>query len=56
MQGYVTVVDWQSNLEVQREMRRDIKGALRDTNKYPEDRLDELANRIVDLARWSPGL
>ena len=56
VQGYVTVVDWQSNLEVQREMRRDIKGSLRDTNKYPEDRLDELANRIVDLARRSPRL
>ena len=53
VQGYVTVVDWQSNLEVQRQMRRDIKGELRNTGKYTEDRLDELANRIVDLARQS---
>ena len=53
VQGHVTVVDWQSNLEVQRQMRRDIKGELRNTGKYTEDRLDELANRIVDLARQS---
>ena len=56
MQGFVAVVDWQSNLEVQREMRRDIKGALRNTGKYTEERLDELANRIVDLARRSADL
>ena len=56
VQGFVAVVDWQSNLEVQRELRRDIKGALRNTGKYTEDRLDELANRIVDLARQSADL
>ena len=49
------VVDWQSNLEVQREMRRDIKRHLRDTGKYTEERLDELAGRIVDLARRRGG-
>ena len=45
------VVDWQSNPEVQREMRRDIKRALRPTGEYDEVYLDELANRIVDMSR-----
>ena len=45
------VVDWQSNLEVLREMRRDIKRELRPTDAYTEEQLEELANRIVDLAR-----
>ena len=45
------VVDWQSNLEVQRLMRRDIKRVLRDDEKYTEDELDDLANRIVDAFR-----
>ena len=45
------VVDWQSNLEVLREMRRDIKRELRPTDDYTEERLEELANRIVELAR-----
>ena len=44
------VVDWQSNLEVLREMRRDIKRELRPTDDYTEEQLEELANRIVDLA------
>ena len=45
------VVDWQSNLEVQRLMRRDIKRVLRDAEKYTENELDDLANRIVDAFR-----
>ena len=49
------VVDWQSNLEVRREMRRDIKRELRDSGDYTEDQLDELANRIVELARRRDG-
>ena len=44
------VIDWQSNLDVQREMRRDIKRELRPTGDYTEEQLDELANRIVELA------
>ena len=44
------VIDWQSNLDVQREMRRDIKRELRPTGDYNEEQLDELANRIVELA------
>ena len=49
------VVDWQSNLEVLREMRRDIKRELRPTDDYTEEQLEELANRIVDLARRRSG-
>ncbi len=49
------VVDWQTNLEVQRLMRRDIKRVLRDGEKYSEDELDDLANRIVDAFRSRSG-
>ena len=45
------VIDWRSNLEVQREMRRDIKRELRPGEHYTEEQLDELASRIVELAR-----
>ena len=45
-----SVIDWQSNLEVRREMRRDIKRHLRRTGSYTEQRLDELAHRIVGVA------
>ena len=45
------VVDWQSNQEVQRLMRRDVKRVLRDVEKYTEEELDDLANRIVDALR-----
>ena len=44
------VVDWQSNEEVKRLMRRDIKRELRPTGEYTEDQLEELASRIVELA------
>ena len=47
------VIDWQSNLDVQREMRRDIKRELRPTGDYTGEQLDELANRIVELASQS---
>ena len=49
------VVDWQSNLEVLREMRRDIKRDLRPTDDYTEEQLEEVTNRIVDLARRRSG-
>ena len=52
---YRAVVDWQSNLEVQRLMRRDIKRALRPGGKYDEDELEDLANRIVDAFRSRSG-
>ena len=48
-------VDWQSNEEVMRLMRRDIKRELRPTAGYSEGQLDELAGRIVDLARSRGG-
>ena len=49
------VVDWQSNLEVLREMRRDIKRELRPAGDYTEEQLEELASRIVELARRRSG-
>ena len=50
-----TVIDWQSNLEVRREMRRDIKRHLRRTGDYTEERLDKLAHQIVGVAGRKPG-
>ena len=50
-----SVVDWRSNLEVQREMRRDIKRELRPTGDYTEEQLDDLASRIVELASHRSG-
>ena len=49
------VVDWRSNLEVLREMRRDIKRELRPAGDYTEEQLEELASRIVELARRRSG-
>ena len=49
------VVDWQSNDEVKRLMRRDIKRELRPTGDYTEEELEELANRIVELAQRRSG-
>ena len=49
------VVDWQSNEEVKRLMRRDIKRELRPTGDYTEEQLEQLANRIVELARRRSG-
>ena len=48
---YTGVVDWQSNEEVRRLMRRDIKRELRRTGEYSEERPDEQANQTVELAR-----
>ena len=44
------VIDWASNHEAQREMRRDVKRTLRGNGNYSEARLDELSGRIVDMA------
>ena len=49
------LIPWQSNLEVQREMRRDIKRELRESGDYTEEQLYELANRIVELSRRRDG-
>ena len=45
------VVDWQSNEEIKRLMRRDIMRELRPAGGYTEERLGELANRIVEIAQ-----
>ena len=52
---YVGVVDCQTNLEVQRQMRRDIKRRLRPELDYSEELLDGLANQIVELAQRRSG-
>ena len=49
------VVDWQLNEDIKRLMRRDIKRELRPTGDYTENQLDELANRIVELAQRGSG-
>ncbi len=49
------VVDWQSNEEVKRLMRLDIKRELRQTDDYTEDQLKELASRVVELAQRRNG-
>ena len=45
------VVEWQTNDDVQRQMRRDVKGSLRGTGLFKETQLDELANLIVQVAK-----
>ena len=45
------VIEWQTNDDVQRQMRRDVKGSLRNTRLYAESQLDELANLIVQVAK-----
>ena len=51
LQGHRSIIDWRENLDVQREMRRDIKRLLRDTRRYEEDDLDELVRQVVEVAR-----
>ena len=46
---YLNVVDWSSNPDVQRKMRRDVKRCLRPTGEYSEDDLSQLARSIVDV-------
>ena len=45
------VIEWQTNDDVQRQMRRDVKGSLRATGLYSETQMDELANLIVQVAK-----
>ena len=46
------VIEWQTNDDVQRQMRRDVKGRLRTTGLYDAKlRMDELANLIVQVAK-----
>jgi len=46
-----SIVDWHQNLDVQRELRRDIKRLLRDAGRYNEADLDELVRQVVEVAR-----
>ena len=45
------VIEWQTNEDVQRQMRRDVKGSLRATGLYDEAQVEELANLIVQAAK-----
>ena len=51
LEQHRSVIDWHDNLDVQREMRRDLKRLLRDTRRYREDELDELVRQVVEVAR-----
>ena len=45
------VIEWQTNEDVQRQMRRDVKGSLRAIGMYSESQMDEYANLIVQVAK-----
>ena len=51
IQEHRSIIDWHENLDVQREMRRDIKRLLRDAGRYGENELDELVRQVVEVAR-----
>ncbi len=51
IQEHRAIIDWRENLDVQREMRRDIKRVLRGAGRYEEDALDELVRQVVEVAR-----
>ena len=51
IQEHRSIIDWHENLDVQREMRRDIKRRLRDADRYGESELDELVRQVVEVAR-----
>ena len=51
LQKHRAIVDWQENLDVQREMRRDIKRILRDTGRHAESELDDIVRQVVEVAR-----
>jgi type I restriction enzyme R subunit len=46
----LVVIDWTTKDDIQRMMRRDIKRLLR-KEKCPEDRIEPLTLRLLDLAR-----
>ena len=53
LQEHRGIVDWRENLDVQREMRRDIKRLLRKDGRDEAD-LDEVVRRVVEVARRRP--
>jgi type I restriction enzyme R subunit len=46
-----SIIDWYTNEDVQREMRRDIKRELRALAGRPEEEIEDLARTMVDIAR-----
>ncbi|MPZ15505.1 MAG: hypothetical protein GEU73_13970 [Chloroflexi bacterium] len=55
MKQYQGIIDWQSNFEIQRQMRRDIKRELRAGSTLTEEELDDLARQMVEVARRRSG-
>ncbi len=53
-QQHRSIIDWWEHLDVQQEMRRDIKRLLRRTNRYDEGDLDELFRQVVEVSRRPP--
>lgn len=49
-----SIVDWQDNDEVQRQMRRDIKRELRNAGGLNEAHLNDLVTTMIEIARRSP--
>ena len=50
-----SIIDWRENLEVQRELGRDIKHRLRHAGRYAEHELDEVVRQVVEMARSRAG-
>lgn len=48
--GGLAVIDWIHKEDIQREMRKKIKGVLRDSN-YEFEEIEEMTPKIMDLAR-----
>ena len=51
IEQHSSIIDWWESLDIQREMRRDIKRRLRETKRCEEDELDELVRQVVEVAR-----
>ena len=45
------ILDWQNKEDVQRTMRRDIKRELRKVGDLPEEEIEDLARRMVEIGR-----
>jgi type I restriction enzyme R subunit len=50
LMAQTSIVDWVLKEDVQREMRRLVKRQLR-AAKYPEERIEALAESVVDLMK-----
>ncbi len=46
-----SIIDWHENLEVQREMRRDIKRILHADTRHNSNNTDTLVSQVMDVAR-----